>query len=274
MKSYFSFENSFKEKLGSLDQKLFAASCFFAGLTFVVALFFLGKFEPIVGVHPALKPFKFCISTALYLASLSVVLPKVPMSSSTRSVFVWLFIGTMFAEIATICLQPLRGTTSHFNESSALNSFLWNLMAFAITVTTVATLSLGLLATVRSLFEKNGQRTDAVLTFSWRASLWFFAFAAVSGFAMGSKMAHTVGAADGVGTHFAFTNWSKMFGDLRVSHFLSLHALQLFPFTAWLTLKFNLSLSQRWRINILVVALFFLVILFSFVQALQGLPII
>ena len=44
--------------------------------------------------------------------------------------------------------------------------------------------------------------------------------------------AHTVGAPDG-GPGIAGVGWSKQHGDLRVPHFLGLHALQIIPLLVW-----------------------------------------
>lgn len=66
--------------------------------------------------------------------------------------------------------------------------------------------------------------------------LVIFLIAGFEGFAMVGQMKHTVGAEDGQ-DGLPFLGWAKTYGDLRVFHFLGLHALQILPFLSWFFLK-------------------------------------
>jgi hypothetical protein len=227
--------------------------------------------EPVLGVHPALKPFKFALSIALFLASMGLLLPAMRIPAGARSALAWLFSVTMVAEMLPILIQAIRGTTSHFNQRGPFNSASWTLMILAIIVATIGMGCVTLLASVRPLADEQGQALDPLLAFAWRAGLWALLLAPVSGFAMGGRLQHSVGGSDG-GPGLPLVNWSVFHGDLRVAHFFALHAVQLLPIVAWLLLQVPLAAWVRWGILSTAVVASVALCLGALVQALAGRP--
>lgn len=93
-----------------------------------------------------------------------------------------------------------------------------------------------------------------------------FVVFAFEGFAMGSRLSHTVGALNDNSNWFV-VGWSKTVGDLRVSHFIGMHALQVLPILSYYLFK-----STTWTIGLSLA--YGLLALFTLVQALQGRPLI
>ena len=83
---------------------------------------------------------------------------------------------------------------------------------------------------------------------------------------MGARLSHTVGGADG-SEGLPVVNWSKKYGDLRISHFLGMHALQIIPWLSFYVLKNTLLV-------VLVAIIYALITTAIFIQALQGKPLI
>jgi hypothetical protein len=79
---------------------------------------------------------------------------------------------------------------------------------------------------------------------------------------------HTIGAPDG-GAGLPITGWSREHGDLRVPHFIGIHAVQLLPAIAW---SIGLLGGGAWRRLAVVVAAAGYYALFAIllVQALAG----
>lgn len=237
---------------------------------------------PVLGLHPAVKPLKFSLSIAVYLVTLAALFPYLSTPRVVRTRFETVIVVTMVVEIVVIVGQALRGTTSHFNMSTPLDAVGWSAMGLAILVNSVAMAGLAVLATVRPLARGGRTPLEDAYAFAWRSGLWLFLFAVVSGFLMAQSSRHTftgladIGAAplgraaDG-GPGLPFVNWSTQAGDLRVSHFFALHALQAFPLAAFV-------FSRAWRrkapaLTRAFVGVYAAVCVVTFVQALSGVPL-
>lgn len=83
---------------------------------------------------------------------------------------------------------------------------------------------------------------------------------------MGSRLSHTVGGTDGE-EGIGFLNWSRKYGDLRIAHFLGMHALQGIPLLSFYVLKsvgLTFLLSGGWL----------MLALYTLIHALRAKPLI
>jgi len=97
--------------------------------------------------------------------------------------------------------------------------------------------------------------------------------AAHAGHGMPIMGAHTVGAPDG-GSGLSGTGWSTEHGDLRIPHFIGLHALQVLPLIAFVMRRRRLSSDTRVRLTLTAAGSYFTLVVLLLVQALRGQPIL
>ncbi len=252
------------------------------GLLFAVLM--LVDARVIEGAPAWLKPLKFAVSTAIYSATLAWVLRFLPdwprLARRAATVTAWVFV----VEVALIALQAARGTTSHFNTSSAFDGAIFSVMGAAIAAQTVAAIAVTL-----ALWRQ---------TFADRAMGWALRLGmalAVTGASVGGMMtqptaaqlaqaremkqmpragAHTVGAPDG-GAGLPGTGWSLAHGDLRVPHFVGLHAMQVLPLVAWLVARRRARRDSA-RVGVVVgaSASYAALLVLLLAQAMMGQPLI
>ena len=232
----------------------------------------------ILGAPAWLKPAKFALSIAIYCVTLAWLFSYIPSYVRTRRFVGWATAAAMLVELGIIATPAARGTTSHFNVSSPLNGVLFSIMGAAITLQTLSTIAVAV-ALFRQRFDDRalgwGLRLGLVLTILG-ASLGgamtrpsaeqLAALEAGQGTVAG---AHTVGAPDGA-TGTPVTGWSREHGDLRVPHFLGLHALQLLPLVAVALRRTRTSSSQRVELVFTLAVSYATFVGISLWQALRG----
>jgi len=189
----------------------------------------------------------------------------------------------MVIEIAIIGGQAWRGTTSHFNVGTVADAVLFTIMGTAIFIQTFATIAVAV-ALWRHRFEDvavgwalrfgmiitiGGALTGGFMTRPTSAQLE----AARAGERMTIAGAHTVGAPDG-GPGLTGTGWSTEHGDLRVPHFVGLHALQVLPLLALWLGRMRVRGRLRERLVLMAAAGYAGLYVMLLTQALRGVPLI
>lgn len=189
-----------------------------------------------------LKPFKFGLSFVLYGATLAWLLSKLRKAKR----FGW-WTGTAFAitgivDVGFIAVQAARGTFSHFNA----NSDTFNQVGQQVFMSGVLGLfGASLVVAIMLLFQRIG---DAPLNRAIRVGLGL----AVAGmglafYLVGSQSQRqevtdayghpvTLAGSHGIGVEaggpgMPLTNWSTVGGDLRIPHFVGLHAIHFLLLT-------------------------------------------
>ncbi|WP_198413828.1 hypothetical protein [Cryobacterium algoritolerans] len=209
-----------------------------AGVTVIGAVGLLVDPRILTGAPLWAKPLKFAISILVYSLTLSWLLG---MLRRGRRLAWWA--GTITAvflvvEMIVIVGAAAAGLTSHFNVTTPFHAALWSMMAVSIVIVWASALLVAVL-----LFRAD--LGDPARSLAIRAG----ALVAVAGMGLAFLMtgptaaqlerfqgiagAHTVGVPDG-GQGLPLLGWSTVAGDLRIPHFVGMHALQLIPLAALL----------------------------------------
>jgi hypothetical protein len=175
--------------------------------------------------------------------------------------FNWSVILLLGFEIFYIVFQASKGQLSHYNLSSPVYSFLFSMMALAATLVTLYTAYVGLLFFTNSFPELPNYYVWAI-----RLGIIIFVVFSFEGFAMGSRLSHSVGALNDNSNWF-IVGWSKTVGDLRVAHFIGMHALQVLPLLSYYVFK-----NTKLTVGLSVV--YGLLALLTLYQALNGKPLV
>jgi len=250
-----------------------------AGVSFGVAtacggwLTMMPEADPVLGLHPAIKPAKFGAAIGVFLLSFGLLIPMLDATGLAKRRLTQVFVAAMIVEMTAIVGQAALGTTSHFNENTTFDYFVWTVMGSGILVATLGIAWAAWAATRRPLVGSDGTNLSPAMSLAWRAGLWLLLFSAASGASMGSLNTHSIGGLDG-GPGLAITNWSTTHGDLRVSHFFSMHALQVLPAAAWMLTRVPLSRVASVAWVALGVLAYGTVCVGTFVQAQLGLPLL
>ena len=230
-------------------------------LAVAVVCLILMPFEEIqiLGVNRWLKPFKFYSSVGIMVLTMGWLLYYLNNAKKIR-VYSWLIVITMFFENGLIITQAIRNTTSHFNSTSALNGIVFSLMGMLIAIFTITVIFACI-----SFFRQKQFAISAPYVWGIRLGLLFFIIFSLEGGLMVGLLKHTIGGPDG-GPGLTVVNWSTVYGDLRIAHFIGIHSLQVLPL-------FGNYFSKTKTQTIFFSVVYFLLASALFLQAMKGIPL-
>jgi hypothetical protein len=255
--------------LSRLGWALIAAVPVFAAL----AVFYSGTAAPgaVAGVNPWIKPIKFSLSFSTYASTISVLLLALKIPRWQLTLVRRAIAASVSLEIFSLGMQAWRSAYPHsgFALLDGPLSQLTNGMVMANTAIVCWMLVLFCANRVRS------DKVDRPMVSAIRLSIVIFLAGNAIGGYMLARGSHTVGTTDG-GPGLPFVNWSTIAGDLRIAHFIAIHAIQIVPLFAYILSQMAPIPTVRRR-KLAVVALSLLVggtVAATFVQAAMGRPLI
>ncbi len=203
------------------------------------------------------KPAKFFLSLAVQYATVSFALSLIPSSRGTR-IAVWLMIAAGWGEVAYIVYRAALAEASHFNSSSIAAQVAYGLMGFGALTLTATAFFIGW-----RVWRVRGQ---SLITEATSLGLMLgMAVGMAAGVYMSAQTSHWVGGELSDAHGLGFFSWSTTGGDLRVAHFIGLHAAQIIPLAA---------LSGDKRMVYAVAGLSVAFTAATFVLALMGIPLL
>jgi hypothetical protein len=221
--------------------------------------------------NPWFKPVKFAISFATFVWTVSLFLTRMRISARILEWVRRIMTASIVVEMLCLAIQASR--TANLAATSGFADWLIQQMTTAMVSINTAIL-VGLLAFFCGKRDQI-RIADGAMVLAIRLSiLIFLAGNAVGGYML-ARGSHTVGATDG-GPGLPFLNWSTIAGDLRVAHFIAIHAIQIVPLFAYLLWQMTPQPdAQRRRIAVYAMAaLVALMVGGTFVQAAMGHPML
>jgi hypothetical protein len=216
-----------------------------AALTLVTVALAVVDQRTLLGAPLWFKPLKFSLSIMLYSATLAWMLSRLPGAAFRRTG--WGIAAALVVEQVIIVGQAARGVRSHFNDDTLFDALLYSVMGATITGLWLATVAIAL----RFLRERPADRATSSAV---RLGLVVGLVGIAVGFLISGNGGHAVGVPDG-GPGLFLVGWSTTGGDLRIGHFVGMHALQLLPLlAAGLAAVGRQRLDETARVRIVQVA--------------------
>jgi hypothetical protein len=222
-------------------------------------------------VNPWIKPIKFSLSFSTFVSTITLFLvalriPEWQLKFVRRAIAV-----SVVFEILSLAVQAWR-------SAYAAGAHTWADGLLAQVTNSMVMINTAIVVWMLVLFCATRVKASVVdypmLSAIRYSIVIFLAGNAVGGYML-ARGSHTVGAPDG-GAGLPFLNWSTIAGDLRIAHFIAIHAIQIVPLFAYILSQMAPvpNVKQR-RMAVAVLAIMVsLAVGATFVQAALGRPLL
>jgi hypothetical protein len=193
-------------------------------------------------VNPWIKPIKFSMSFSTFASTISLLLLALRIQKWQLTLVRLAIAASVALEILSLAAQAWR-SAYHLSGQSLLDTSLAQLTNSMVMVNTA------IVCWMLALFCGNRVHTDKVdrpMVSAIRYSIVIFLAGNAIGGYMLARGSHTVGVADG-GPGLPFVNWSIIGGDLRIAHFIAIHAIQIVPLFAYILSQMSPILPVKHR---------------------------
>jgi hypothetical protein len=214
------------------------------------------------------KPIKFSLSLAIHFLTLAILSKLLERKSRLAIIIIVVgyaaVVSGLFEQLY-ITLQAAKGQRSHYNSTSYYGYEMFQLMGVGATILVLISLLLGIMIWRYGSKTSVGLRLGAIMGLILGSILT----ALFAGY-MSSQSSAIVGQTLNDVDKLPLVGWSRNSGDMRISHFLATHMMQILPLIGWLSDKYKLPAS---KVVIASTTLLTLVGIGLFVMALAGLPL-
>ncbi len=219
----------------------------------------------VLGAAIWLKPLKFALSFGLYALALAWMLALLSRGRRTGLVVGWALAIASALEVGLIVTQVVRGTRSHYNEETPFDGAVYSAMGMTVALIWVATAVVAVLLLRQKV-------ADPGMRWGIRLGLLLSLVGMGFGMLMVGEGAHSIGVVDG-GPGVPLFGWTTVGGDLRVGHFVGIHALQVLPLLAAVLSTFAIDAAVRGRLVLVAAGGYLGLMVLLTWQALRGQPV-
>src|SRR5258708_36841718 len=223
------------------------------------------------GVSPWIKPMQFATSFSTFLWTFAPMLQAMRVPEWQKTAARQATAAGVVFEMLFLSAQAWRSSFAT-GPATITDTIIFQGTSVMISVITTVMLWLTVLYFTRRATADIDNRSMLIAV---RFGLVIFMAGNAIGGYMLARGSHTVGAADG-GPGLPFTNWSTIAGDLRIAHFIAIHAIQILPLLAWLIseLRPSFRLNRRRILFSAASCMLFIASMGTFVQASRGRPLV